>query len=131
MKRAMKNDGLKINKEYTKMRVRGSSEGEPVKNGSPPCAVYDSGVGVNSVLCTQCGLWYQNDALGFQQRILVQITEVFVCPRCSRGPAPIPDTPLTIADEEVGLVDHFCYLGNMLNCEGGAEKTLIIRTAAA
>ena len=41
------------------------------------------------------------------------------------------EAPLTIEHEEVGLVDHFCYLGDMLSCEGGAERAVTIRTAAA
>ena len=41
------------------------------------------------------------------------------------------EAPLAIEDEEVGLVDHFCYLGDMLSCEGGAERAVTVRTAAA
>ena len=44
---------------------------------------------------------------------------------------PMSEEPLTIDYEEVGIVDHFCYLSEMLCCEGGAERAVKIRTAAA
>ena len=48
-KRAMKNKGLKINMERTKILVSSSSEGEPVQSVRHSCAVCGSGVGVNFV----------------------------------------------------------------------------------
>ena len=38
---------------------------------------------------------------------------------------------MPIEDEEVGLVHHPCYLGDMLSCEGGAEGVVTIQSAAA
>ena len=54
-----------------------------------------------------------------------------MCPCCSRDPAPISEASLTIEIEEGGLVYNFCYLGDMLGCEGGAKRAVTIRTAAA
>ena len=68
-KRAMESKGLRINMEKTKMVVSGSSEEMPVQSGSYPCGVCGSGVGVNSIFCTQCGKWCHKRCSGIQQRI--------------------------------------------------------------
>ena len=129
-KRAMESKGLRINMEKTKMMVSGSSEEVPVQSGRDPCGVCGVGTGVNSILCTQCRKWCHKRCCGLR-RITEQAALVFVCPRCTRGPVPRTEAPLAVEDEEVGLVDHFCYLGDMLSCEGGAERAVTVRTAAA
>ena len=129
-KSAMERRGLRINMEKTKMMISGCSEEVPVQSGQHPCGVCGSGVRANSILCTQCGKWCHKRCSGLQ-RITERAAQVFVCPRCSRGPVSMAEAPLAIEDEEVGLVDHFCYLGDMLSCEGGAERAVTVRTAAA
>ena len=109
-KRAVENKGLKINMERTRLKVSSSSEGEPVQSVRHSCAVCGSGVGVNSSLCTQCGIWCYKRCSGIQQRITAQISEVFVCPRCSKVPAPISEAHLTIEDEETSLVEPLLLL---------------------
>ena len=48
-----------------------------------------------------------------------------------KKPQDIRLVPQTLDDDEMELVDHFCYLGDMLSCEGGAERAVMVRTAAA
>ena len=117
-KRAVENKGLKINMERTRLKVSSSSEGEPVQSVRHSCAVCGSGVGVNFILWTKCGKWWRERRSGIQQRITAQIAMVYVCPAV---PAPMPEVSVTIWDEEIGLVDKFCYLDDMLSCDGGAE----------
>ena len=88
-----------------------------------------SAVGVNSVLSSQCSKWCPKQCPGIQQNITAQISEVFVGPRCTRGPAPMSEFPLTIEDAEVGVMHHFCYLGDILSCEWGAERAATFWTA--
>ena len=41
------------------------------------------------------------------------------------------EASLTIEDKEVGLVEQFCYLSDMLSCGRGAKRAATIRTATA
>ena len=47
---------------------------------------------------------------------------MFVLPRYLGGSIVNSESPLTVSNYEVELVDHFCHLGCMLSCEGGADR---------
>ena len=94
----MESKGLRINKEITKMMVSGSSKEMPVQRCRYPCGVCGSEVGVNSILCTECGKWCHKRR-SWLQRITDQAAEVIVCPRCSRGASPRAEVPLAIEVE--------------------------------
>ena len=58
----------------------------------------------------------------------------FICPSCVRLSAPYPaevsDT-IQIDGDEIEEVRQFCYLGDMLDCEGSVERAVRMRVAAA
>ena len=131
-KRVMESRGLKVNMGKTKLMISGAEESEPVQSGRFPCAVCGRGVGSNSILCTQCSKWCHQRCSGHSRQQINPLTAAsFVCPSCVRGPTIGSEPPLSIDGSCVQLVDHFCYLGDMLSCEGGAERALVVRVAAA
>ena len=127
-KEVMELRGLKVNIAKTKLMVSGASDDEPVQMGRYPCGVCGKGVGVNSILCTRCGKWCHKRCSGLRT---LNITQDFVCPRCTAGPRTIREQPIDVNGEVVEVVDSFCYLGDVMSCEGGVERSIKARTAAA
>ena len=54
----------------------------------------------------------------------------FVCPGCTAGPRNRV-APIQLDKEIIEVVDSFCYLEDVLSTEGGVERTIQARTAAA
>ena len=127
-KEAMERRGLKVNIGKTKMMVSGGEDSDPVQLGRYPCAACGKGVGVNSIICTECGKWCHFRCSGLRT---LNIDYAFVCPRCTNGPGHNGELPLQLGGEQVEVVNHFCYLGDVLSGEGGVERAIKSRTAAA
>ena len=121
--------GLEVNIEKTKVMRSGKSGGKLVKTGRWPCAVCGKGVGANSIQCTDyCG-WVHKRYSGarcplvtiqsFRCRICLTDEEV----RCEGERME----DLNLENGEVLGVRKFCYLGDMLNGEGGSSLASISR----
>ena len=132
-RKAMESKGLKVNIEKTKIMVTGKECESTVNSGKYPCGVCGKGVGSNSVLCTECGKWVHHRCSHLQN---VLAARDYVCPRCVRlrnGPITQPEDVI-IGPEEgdvVEEVESFCYLGTLVDREGGVERAVRARVAAA
>ena len=121
-KSAMESKGLKVNLSKTKILVTGKECESVITSGEYPCGVCGRGVGVNSILCTECRKWIHKRCSGLRS---VNRARDYVCPRCTRQRQGIPvQTNDTIvvdpaANEVVEEVESFCYLGNIVDREGG------------
>ena len=120
-KTALERRGLKINLDKTKIMVTGK-ESVPIRSGRYPCGVCGRGVGVNSVLCVSCSLWCHKRCSGLQS--VVGAVD-FVCPTCARG------SGTRMNDSIISEVSSFCYLGDMIGVEGGAERAVRMRISVA
>ena len=127
---AMELRGLKINIAKTKLLVSGKKNPTPTTSGCYPCAICNRGVGANSILCTNCNKWCHKRCTGLSS--FAGITQ-YVCPVCS-GTQQVPihvDDSIELNGEAVDEVQVFCYLGDMLDCEGGAERAVRHRISVA
>ena len=88
--------------------------------GRYPCGVCSQGVGVNSILCISCNKWCHKSCSGLG-RLGPAVN--FQCPTCVGG--------VVVGSGIVGVVTQFCYLGDVLDSEGGAERAVRARVAAA
>ena len=77
---AMESKGLKVNIVKTKILISGKECETVVSSGEYPCGVCGRGVGVNSVLCTECDKWIHKRCSGLQS---VARARDFVCPTCT------------------------------------------------
>jgi len=85
-------------------------------SGMFPCSVCRSGVGNNSIECTQCKLWVHK--------------------RCSGrlNARPIDGRPVTQVDIDGTLLDinaNLCYLSNMLSAGGDCDSVIAVRCCVA
>ena len=128
-KEAMECKGLKVNMEKTMLMVTGK-QGENVQSGRFPCSVCGRGVGANSILCVNCDKWCHKRCSGLSR--LSGVVN-FSCPRCSGQMQPIPsqEDSITAPDGVIAEVQQFCYLGDVLDSEGGSERAAKARVSCA
>jgi hypothetical protein len=130
-KDCMEAKGLKVNIEKTKVMTSGKGSGELEKSGKWPCAVCRKGVGVNSIQCTKCYKWVHKICSGVRGSLTNAIT-IFECKVCAEGDKDERIVELVLNDGvKFGEVKVFCYLGDMLNGEGGADSASVARVRSA
>ena len=115
---------LRVNKSKTKMMVVGREPELRQQRGRYPCGVCGEGVGANSVWCSGCSKWCHGRCSGI--RNVRKAGENFRCPACVRGPIVRPQE-VAVEGGVLGVVDQFCYLGDTMSCEGGAEAAVRAR----
>ena len=76
----MERKGLRVNIKKTKHMVSGPGLDLLRDSGAFPCAVCQSGVGVNSIQCSQCMYWVHKNCSGVRGRLAEDPD--YVCPRC-------------------------------------------------
>ena len=130
-KREMGRRGLKVNMEKTKVMITGREPNRRQEEGRYPCGCCGKNVGVNSILCTECGKWCHKRCSGL--RNVNEAGENYRCPRCMRGNREQrPEEQVMEVDGgELEIVDRYCYLGDVLTCESGAGDAARVRIAAA
>ena len=129
--------GLRVNVGKTKVMISGQGCGEVEKTGKRPCAVCGKGVGRNSIQCTKCDGWVHERCSGVKGS-LSRAPASFVCNTCKRGTTR-GRSENDDDDDDVdlgggvsfGKVKKFCYLGDMMNGEGGANSATITRMRCA
>ena len=128
---ALHRRGMKVNMSKTKIMVSGMKT-EPVRSGRYPYGVCGKGVRENSVLCIECNLWCHQRCSGLGS---VAGATNFECPACIRRRNGLAiasvDHSITLENCTIEEVTSFCYLGDMFGVEGGAERTVKMRVAAA
>ena len=116
----------------TKLMVPGPGIDLLRDSGAFPCAVCRSGVGVNSIQCSQCMYWVHKKCSGVRGRLAEDPD--YVCPRCCDQARPIDNRPVTQVDVDGRLLDVesiFCYLGDMLCAGGGCKLAIVTRCSTA
>ena len=100
--------------------------------GAIPCAICRSGVGANSICCSQCKLWVHKKCCGIKGGL--NVTPDYVCPRCLDQACPIDGRPIAQVEVDGTLLDveaSFCYLGDMLGTGGGCTLAIATRCSTA
>ena len=84
-KECIERKGLRVNMKKTKFIVLGQRLDLLCDSGAFPCAVCRSGVGVNSIQCSQCIHWVHKKCSGVRGRLAEDPD--YVCPgRCGWSP---------------------------------------------
>ena len=103
------------------------------ESGKWPCSVCKRGVGSNSLQCTGCKKWVHRKCSGVKGSLqAAHLT--FVCSVCLRGTAQLTAVSkgLDVGNGTVlEKVGRFCYLGDMLNADGGADSAVVTRIRCA
>ena len=131
-KEGMKHKGLRVDMKKMKSMVSGTGLDLFRDSGAFPCAVCRSGVGVNSIQCSQCMYWVHKKCSGVRGRLAEDPD--YVCPRCCDQAQSIDNRPVTQVDVDGTLPDvesNICYLGDMLCAGGGCKLAIVTRCSTA
>ena len=85
-------------------------------------------MGVNSILSTRCDTWCHKRCSGLQR--VVGVAD-FVCPACASPPPQRDDDSIILNEDTIQEVQHFCYLGDVLDRDAGVERSVRARISAA
>ena len=124
--------GTESQHEETKLMVSGPGLDLLRDSGAFPRAVCRSGVGVNSIQCSQCMYWVHKKCSGVTGRLAEDPD--YACPRCCDQARPIDNRPVTQVDVDGTQLDvgsNFCYLGDMLCAGGGCKLAIVTRCSTA
>ena len=131
-KEGIERKGLRVNMKKTKFMVSGPGLDLLRDSGVFPCVVCQSGVGVNSIQCSQCMYWVHKKCSGVRGRLAEDPD--YVCPRCCDQARPIDNRPATQVDVDGTQLDvesNFCYLGGMLCAGGGCKLAIVTRCSTS
>ena len=91
------------------------------------CPVCNKGVGSNSLQCTRCQNWVHKKCSGIKGS-MSKVAKSFICRGCLNPVTSSVCTSVDIgASAKLELVDKFCYLGDMLSVDGGADAAVEAR----
>ena len=124
-KEVLEGKGLKVNVQKTKAMKLGGKKGMKAAEVDP-CAVCRRRVMRNSIHCTVCGGWVHKRC----SRVRGSLVRVvgFVCKRCCDDLVEVDqEEKVKLGSDEVEIVKEFCYLGDMLETEGGVEAAVAAR----
>ena len=124
-KNDMENRGLRVNIKKTQFMISGAGLDVLRDSGAFSCTVCRSGVGANSISCSQCKLCVHKKCSGITGRL--NVTPDYVCPRCLAQARPIDGRPTTQVEVDGTLLNveaSFCYHGDMLSAGGGCALAI-------
>ena len=129
----MESKGLHVNSKKTKFMVSGIGSLQLRDSGAFPCGVCRTGVGANSILCSQCSFWNHKKCSGVIGNWLSDNPE-YICPHCQGTARPIDGRPINevfVDEVKMDVVPSFCYLGDMLSAGGGFDLSVTTRCSVA
>jgi len=96
------------------------------------CGICRKGVGVNSICCGSCKKWIHKRCSGVVGNIEKIVN--FMCRNCAAGGVKVVDELKQFVlgnGDKVGVVEKFCYLGDVIGKGGGAEESSRARVRCA
>ena len=127
---AMERCGMKINIPKTKLLISGKEPTTRPSTGRYPCGICSRGVGVSSIICRSCNLWCHKRCTGLGTFRGIRNYICLVCDGTRARTNPADDSVVT-SGGTIEEVNQFCYLGDVLDCCGGAERAVRSRVATA
>jgi len=120
----MQNRGMRVNMNKTKVMISGEQQKVTHKAVRWPSGVCGRGVGNNSIHCTSCQKWVCRKCSGIKGS-MYKVMNIFICRGCLD---PVYATGCTSVDigvnENLQLVNKFCYLRDLLSVDGDADAAV-------
>lgn len=124
-KNSLESKGLRVNVDKTKIMV-GDGAKTVYRSEIDPCSVCGTRVKRNSIKCNRCKLWVHAKCSGVKGS-LGKVEVTFVCKTCvngSGGAGRENKEKVNSVVEGVEIVDNFCYLGDVIQKDGGCDKAV-------
>ena len=111
----------------TKVMISGERQKPVQKPARWPCGVCGRGVGSNSIQSSSCHKWVHRKCSG-NKGGMYKVMKSFICRGCSNPVISTGHSSVYIgASANLGVVDKFCHLGNMLSVDGDADAAVEAR----
>ena len=106
--------------------------GQLRNSGAFPCGVCRTGVGANSVLCSQCSFWIHKKCSG----VIGSLSDnpEYICPCCQGTAHRIDGRPINevfVDKVKIDIVPSFCYLVDMLSADSDCDLAVTTRCLVA
>ena len=124
-KKSMESKGLRVNVGKTKIMI-GDGAKTVSRSEIDPCSMCGTRVKRNSIRCNRCKLWVHAKCSGVKGG-LGKVEGTFICKKCvSRGVETrrVDKEEVNRIADGVEIVENFCYLGDMIQKEGGCDKAV-------
>ena len=121
----MEGKGLRLNVDKTKgMQLLFGKKSSVSK--VDPCG---ERVGCNSIQCTKCQRWVHRRCSDMPRQVsLLSCRDVFVCRTClGRNYSVEEKLEFTRGEYVLEEVEKFCYMGDMISCNGGTSEAVSAR----
>ena len=123
----VKNRGMRVNMNKTKVMISGERQKPVQKAARSPCSVCGRGVGSDSIQCTSYHKWVHKKCSGIKCS-MYKVIRSFICRGCLNPVISTGHTSVDIgASANLEVVDKFCYLGDMLSVDGDADAAVEAR----
>ncbi|MBJ5468736.1 hypothetical protein JGG40_23790 [Salmonella enterica subsp. enterica serovar Derby] len=132
-KASLETKGLRVNVGKTKIMVGGEGPRRVEEMGKWRCGVCRKGVGRNSLQCTNCLKWVHKRCSQMKGK-LATASLTFICAKCTGQVADCDkgDERFDIGNGvSLEKVERFCYLGDMVSADGGADLAVTARVRSA
>ena len=124
-KNSLESKGLRVNVGKTKI-MSGDGVKTEVRSEIDPCSGCGLRVKRNSIRCNKCKFWVHAKCSGVKGS-LGKVESSFICRKCVNGKGEVrkvnKDKVNSIV-EGVELVENFCYLGDVIQKDGGCGKAV-------
>jgi hypothetical protein len=124
-KNTLESKGLRVNVGKTKIMI-GDGVMPVSKSEIDPCSVCGARVKRNSIRCNRCKFWVHAKCSGVKGS-LGKVELTFICKKCAEGNGQVRSVDKENVEsvvEGVEIVDNFCYLGDMIQKDGGCDKAV-------
>ena len=111
--------------KYTKFLVSGVGHAVVKKSGKYPCAACSSGVGNNSIQCSQCMWWVHKKCSGITKQLVAASNHV--CRRCKGEARPIIGRTVDVDGTMLDVEATFYYLCDILYSGAIAARCCVAR----
>ena len=131
MERSNGEKRLRVNAGKTKIMICGTGLDLLQSSGKFPCVVCHTGVGSNSIFCSDCKRWVHKKCSWLKR---LKKDPDYRCTWC-QGTVRLldgrPKKEVQVRPDKLEVVASFCYLEDMLSAAGGCElsTTTHVKTA--
>ena len=127
----MEKKGLRVNAKKAKVMVCSEDLNILSKSGKYPCRVCYTGVRNSSIYCDGCKMWVHKKCSSLRRLVADPNFRCAHCLGTARAIDARPMETIKVDDDELEVVDSFCYLGDMLSAAGGCDQVTTTRVKSA
>ncbi|XP_057306970.1 uncharacterized protein LOC130645111 [Hydractinia symbiolongicarpus] len=130
-KKGIEEKGLRVNTAKSKVIFSSIAAKCDLVVGKWPCGVCRKRVGSNSFFCQTCKHWVHKKCSSISGRLRADIQFACKCCKAEIIENKVFPASMMYNSGSLEIVENFCYLGDMLDSEGGVGRSVTCRIGSA